>query len=79
MAFLIDDMVVWLAEKLKEAAEAEMLDESKVRELLLSLQMRLEMGEITEGEYQTKETGLMDRLEDIRRYKEKNLSSRPPS
>lgn len=76
MAFLIDDIflnpVVWLGEKIKDAAEAEMLDESKVRESLLSLQMQLEMGGITEGEYQIKETELMDRLEDIRRYKEKN-------
>ncbi len=76
MAILIDDIflkgVVWIGEKLKEAAEAEMLDASKVRESLLSLQMQLEMGEITEGEYQIKETELMDRLDDIRMYKEKN-------
>lgn len=75
MAFLIDDIflnpVVWLGEKIKDAAEAEMLDESKVRESLLSMQMQLEMGEITEGEYQIKETELMDKLEDIRKYKEK--------
>lgn len=76
MAFLIDDMVIWLARNIKKAAEAEMLDESAVRESLLGLQMRLEMGEITEEEYQIKETELMDRLEDIRKYKEENLSSR---
>lgn len=79
MALLIDDIflkgVVWLGEKVKEAAEAEMLDESKVRESLFLLQMQLEMGGITQGEYQIKETEIMDRLEDIRRYKEKNLSS----
>ena len=72
MAFLIDDMVVWLAQKLKEAAEAEMLDESAVRESLLNLQMRLEMGEIDEEYYMKKEDALLKRLEEIRRYLDKN-------
>lgn len=72
MAFLIDDMVIWLAQKLKEAAEAEMLDESAVRESLLNLQMRLEMGEIDEEYYMKKEDALLKRLEEIRRYRDKN-------
>lgn len=72
MAFLIDDMVIWLAQKLKEAAEAEMLDESAVRESLLDLQMRLEMGEIGEEYYMKKEDAMLKRLEEIRRYREKN-------
>lgn len=72
MAFLIDDMVIWLAQKLKEAAEAEMLDESAVRESLLNLQLRLEMGEIDEEYYMKKEDALLKRLEEIRRYRDKN-------
>lgn len=72
MTFLIDDMVIWLAQKLKEAAEVEMLDESAVRESLLNLQMRLEMGEIDEECYMKKEDALLKRLEEIRRYREKN-------
>ncbi|MBI5235172.1 MAG: gas vesicle protein GvpG [Deltaproteobacteria bacterium] len=72
MAFLIDDMLVWLADKLQEAAEAEMYDESAVRASLLNLQMRLEMGEIDEQYYMRQETTLLKRLEEIRRYREKN-------
>lgn len=79
MGFIIDDIllfpvngVVWLGEKIKQAAEAELLDDSKVRESLLKLQMELELEEITEEEYQKRETELLDRLEEIRKYKEKN-------
>ncbi|MDP2683046.1 MAG: gas vesicle protein GvpG [Deltaproteobacteria bacterium] len=76
MAFLLDDIlfspvhgVVWLAEKIKEAAEAEKFDESKIRESLLDLQMKLELEEITEEEYQERETELMERMEEIAKQK----------
>ncbi|MBI5643520.1 MAG: gas vesicle protein GvpG [Deltaproteobacteria bacterium] len=79
MGFIIDDIllapvngVVWLAEKIKQSAEAELLDDSIVRESLLKLQMELELEEITEEEYVKRETGLLNRLEEIRKYKEKN-------
>jgi len=77
MAFIIDDILlsplrftVWIAEKLKENAYNEMTDESSVHEELLQLQMRHEMGEISEEEYEKKETRLMERLEAIRKMKE---------
>jgi len=62
--------IAWLADKLKEAAEAELYDEGKVKEELLNLQMRLEAGEISEEEYYKKETELLERLEVIRKHKE---------
>lgn len=77
MVFLVDDILLfpmkgvkWLAEKVKDAAEQEITDESKVQEELLEVQMRFEMGEITEEEYEKKEKELMERLEAIRKYKE---------
>lgn len=77
MIFLLDDLllapikgVVWVAEKIDEMAEAEFTDDSRVREELLELQMRLELEEITEDEYRQGETELMNRLEEIRKYKE---------
>jgi len=77
MGFLLDDILllpvnglVWVADKLKDSAEAEFLDESRVQESLLALQMRLEMDEISEREYMEQETELLKRLEDIRKYKE---------
>jgi len=61
--------VHWLATKATEAAEGEVLDESKVRGELLELQMRLEMGEITEEEYDEQERVLVERLNTIREAK----------
>lgn len=76
MAFLLDDIlfspvhaVVWLGEQVKEAGDAERFDESKIHESLLALQMKLELEEITEEEYQERETELMERLEEIAKQK----------
>jgi len=62
--------VVWIGNKLKQTASAELTDKSKVREELLGLQMRFEMGEVSEEEYQKKESNLLSRLEAIRKYEE---------
>jgi len=61
--------VHWLATKVAEAAESEVLDESKVRGELLELPIRLEMGEITEEEYDERERVLVERLNAIREAK----------
>lgn len=61
--------VKWLGEKVAEAAEAELLDEGRVRGELLELQLRLEMGEITEEEYDAQETVLVERVNAIREAK----------
>ena len=61
--------VHWLATKVTEAAENELLDESKVRGELSELQMRLDMGEITEEEYDEQEKVLVERLNAIREAK----------
>lgn len=77
MGLIIDDILfsplkltVWLAKKLRESAYQDMTDESKVHEELLQLQMRHELGEISEEEYENEEARLMDRLEIIREMKE---------
>jgi uncharacterized membrane protein len=77
VAFIIDDILfspikltVWLGEKLRDAAYQEMTDESKVHEALLQLQMRFEMDEISEEEYEKQENQLMEQLEMIRKMKE---------
>ena len=61
--------VHWLATKVTEAAEAELLDEDRVRNKLLELQMRLDMGEISEEEYDEQEKVLVEQLNAIREAK----------
>lgn len=62
--------LMWIGGKVEEVAEREMTDESKIHEELLELQMRFELDEITEEEYEKREAKLMDKLEEIRKYKE---------
>jgi len=65
--------MVWIGSKLKRSAEEEATDEGAIQEQLLKLQMRFEMDEISEEEYDRGETKLMEKLEAIRRYKEEEM------
>ena len=62
-------MVHWLAKKVIEEAEGELLDEDQVRAQLLELQTRYDLGEITEEEYERQEKVIVERLNAIREAK----------
>jgi DNA/RNA-binding domain of Phe-tRNA-synthetase-like protein len=55
--------VVWVVEKIAEAAEAEMYDERKIHRQLNELEIALEMGEIDDQQFVAAEEELLDRLE----------------
>jgi hypothetical protein len=74
--FLIDDMllaplkgVIFLAEKINEVIEKETSDEGSIKERLMALQLKFEMDEITEEEYDEREDELLKHLENIREEK----------
>lgn len=80
MAFIIDDILfsplkftIWLGQKLRDAAYQELTDASKIHEGLLQIQMRYEMEEISQEEYEKQEGLLMERLEVIRKMKEEEI------
>lgn len=62
--------VAWVGEKIKEAAETEFTDKSKVQEELLKIQMLFDMDEISEEEFKKKEEKLIEKYEMIRKYEE---------
>jgi hypothetical protein len=71
--FLLDDIllapvkgIVWLGEKIDEVIKAEEQDEGRLKDTLLELQMRLELGQIGEEEYRRQEAVLLERLEAVR-------------
>jgi len=75
--FLIDDIllaplkgVIWIGEKLNEIAEKEFSDEGRIKEKLMELQLKFEMDEISEEEYNRQEKELLERLNAIRKAKE---------
>jgi hypothetical protein len=53
-------------DKVVAAAEAEMQDDSSLREQLLEAQMRLELGEISEDEFAEIERDLLARIREIK-------------
>lgn len=59
-----------LCKKIAEMAEAELTDESKIREELLQLENSYENDQITEEEYQEREAGLIERLNMARENKD---------
>ena len=68
--FIIDDLLIGLPakgfvsifKKIYEMAEAELTDESKIKEELLRLQTMYEIDQISEEEYQKKEAEVLERL-----------------
>jgi len=76
--FIIDDIllaplngIIWLGKKINEVAEKEFSDEGLIKEKLMQAQLRFEMDEISEEEYNKQETELLARLDAIRKAKEK--------
>lgn len=69
--FLIDDFLIWTAEKLRDIAYQEITDESKLKEELLKIRTLYELDEISEEEYQKREDEILKRLEAIREEKAK--------
>ncbi|MDZ4204668.1 MAG: gas vesicle protein GvpG [Bacteroidales bacterium] len=75
--FLIDDIllaplkgVIFIAKKINEVIEKETSDEGTIKERLMALQLKFEMDEITEEEYDEREDELLKLLENIREEKQ---------
>lgn len=75
--FLIDDIllaplkgVMWLGKKINEVAEKEVSDEGRIKEKLMELQLKFELDEISEEEYNKQEKELLEWLDAIRKAKE---------
>ena len=54
--------VIWIAEQVAEQADREMYDEEAIRGQLAELEIRYELGEINDEEYQAEEEDLLSRL-----------------
>jgi len=75
--FLIDDIllaplkgVIFIGKKINEMIEKEMSDEGAIKERLMALQLKFEMDEIDEEEYDEREDELLKLLENIREEKQ---------
>ncbi|MBL7113640.1 MAG: gas vesicle protein GvpG [Bacteroidales bacterium] len=75
--FLIDDIllaplkgIIFIGKKINEMIEKEMSDEGAIKERLMALQLKFEMDEIDEEEYDRREDELLKLLENIREEKQ---------
>ena len=72
--FLLDSLMIsgirWVMETVVTAAEAEMNDDTALREQLLDAEMRREMGEISVEEFEEIEADLLTRIRDIKQRRE---------
>jgi hypothetical protein len=72
--FILDSLMIsgirWTLETVVKAAEAEMNDDTALREQLLEAEMRREMGEITDDEFEEIEADLLGRIREIKERRE---------
>ena len=81
MAFLLDDLLMlplkgpisgikWVMRTIQKMADEELLNDQPWKERLIELQMRLELGEISEEDYVREEAVVFQALRDIRARRE---------
>ena len=61
----------WTLDKVDRVVREELTDDTPVKEELMTLQLQLEMGEIDDAEYVRREAEIMQRLREVREWREK--------
>jgi Gas vesicle protein G len=61
----------WTLGQVQRVAEQELTDDTKIKNDLMELQLRLELGEIDEVEYGKAEAVLMQQLREVREWRER--------
>lgn len=61
----------WTLDKVDRVVREELTDDTPIKEDLMKLQMELEMGEIDDAEYVKREAEIMQRLREVREWREK--------
>jgi Gas vesicle protein G len=80
--FILDSLLIgsirFVLDKVVAAAEAEMNDDSALREQLLEAQMRLELGEITDAQFAAIERDVLQRIREIKAPQQGALTMASP-
>ncbi len=63
--------IKWSLGKVQKVVEEELTDDEPVKQELMELQMRLELGDIDDTEYVEREAELMSRLREVRAWRER--------
>ena len=72
--FILDSMLIgglrFVFDKIAAAVDTELNDETSLREQLLAAQMRVELGELSQQDFETFEADILARLREIRERKQ---------
>jgi hypothetical protein len=63
--------IKWSLRQVAQVVDDELTDDSSIKQDLMELQMQLELGDITDDEYVAQEAVLMQRLRDVRDWRER--------
>jgi hypothetical protein len=69
--------IKWSLGKVQRVVEEELVDDSAIKEELMALQMELELGDIDDDEYMRREAELIERLREVRYWREQFGMSTP--
>ena len=76
--FILDSLLIgslrFVLDKVVQAAEAEMQDDSALREQLLEAQMKLELGDLSEAEFAAIERDILTQIREIKRTQQGALT-----
>jgi hypothetical protein len=61
----------WTLDKVDRVVREELTDDTPIKEDLMALQLKLEMGEIDDAEYVRREAEIMQRLREVREWRER--------
>src|SRR5262245_20050822 len=79
--FILDTLLIgslrFVLDKVVAAAEAEMKDDTALREQLLEAQMQLELGEISDEEFAEIERDVLTRIRDIKGRRQDAITMSP--
>src|SRR5881409_24823 len=79
--FILDTLLIgslrFVLDKVVAAAEAEMQDDTALREQLLEAQMRLELGELSQEEFDEIEQDVLARIREIKGQQQAPISMSP--
>src|SRR6266480_2414497 len=63
--------IKWTLGKVQQVVDEELTDDTPIKQELMELQMQLELGDITDEEYTSREAELMQRPRDVRVWRER--------
>jgi len=61
----------WALGKVQAVVEEELTDDTSVKQELMELQLQVELGDIDDAEYVRREAALMQRLREVREWRER--------